>query len=532
MSKKNVKYDKVSRRTFLRSASGFALSLPFLPSLLSEKAYAQAINETRFISATYGHGGLWNSTFYPSAVVEGNKLATTQIFGGSGSLPSHLMRHGNLNQFLSNIGGQNRLSAALPAALNPYLSQMNLIRGLDIDHYLGHQQGATLGNIHANSNGSKTGLTKMPTIDQIMAYTPGFYTNPPPFRSITNSGRISYTFLQPTSLTGEVTSQQTTAGTPYDMFRKLFGIGVSFRAEQKVVDRVLNEYRSLRNDPSLSQEDRDKIDRIMQEYSELESRVALQHNYASDTNFRNSIGYTDADLIDKHTYNISSQQERFDVARDFARVAAIAIKTNATKIITYDVNCYLNSVAGNNQHDWHGHAHDFANKQAELTSHAENFHIHFTAELLNSLSQVEYGSTTYLDNTLVNIMPESSMTHSSHNNHIITFGGASGRIHTGRYIDYSNREHGKIIHAEYGTVNGRRTALQNDNLNKSGILMNRWWVSLMQAVGLQPNDYEVVNRKGTLTGYGDYFGTDATRVNRDYNTANLDSALPRFLRGA
>lgn len=531
MSKKNVKYDKVSRRTFLKSASGFALSLPFLPSLLGEKAYAQAVNQTRFVSVTYGHGGLWNSSFFPSSAVEGTKFTSTEIFGGNGSLPSHIMRHAQLSRFLSNVGGQSRLSPALPASLNPYISQMNLIRGIDIDHYLGHQWGANLGNLHANVNGSKAGLTPMPTIDQLIANTSGFYTNPPPFRSIVNTGNVAYSFLQPESLSGSVSNLQATAGSPYSLFRKIFGVGVRFRADKKVVDRVLNEYRSLRNDPNLSQEDRDKIDRIMQEYSELESRVLLQQNYASNSSFRSSIGFNETNLINKHVYNLQSQQERFDVARDFARVAAIAIKTNATKVVNYNIGCYLSSVAGTN-HDWHGHAHDFANKQSDLVSHCENLHTYFTAELLNSLSENENGTTSYLDNSLIFIHPESSMTHSAHNNHIVTFGGGSGRVNTNQYLDYSNREHGKIVHAEYGNVGGRRTALQNDNLNKSGLLMNRLWISLMQGVGLQASDYEIINRKGLTTGYGEYFGTDATRVTRDYNTSNLDQVLPRFLRSS
>ncbi len=519
-----LKYSKSNRRTFLQGSLGFSLAIPFLPSLLIEKTNAAPFsNPARFLAFTYSHGGVYNGNFYPPSLAEGSHFTESLIHSGNSTLPSHIIRHGTLSNFRSTIDGQLKLSQVMSEKLNPFLNEMNILRGLDIPLYAGHHYGMALGSIYNMVNGSKEGLKNMPTIDQILAYNPKFYPSVPAFRSI-NTGNLSYSLTNPSNLDSPVLRTPIEANSiPRRLFDQLFGTNSNFRAELKVVDRVLESYRKLRSHSRISAADKVKLEKAMNDYSELETRLNLYKRYSEDDSFQGSVGAPEQ-FTTNRSYDVrNNPTEKIEYVRDMAKIFALAFKTNATKIITHSIGTYLNTL--NSDMDWHGHAHDFHNKQGELISHARNTLDTFVVTLLEELSSEESNGNTYLDNTLIYMMPENSMTHSNYNNHILTWGGANLGIKTGRYIDYSNRENGDIIHSEY---DNNRQRLYNDNMNRRGLLQNSLWVSIFQAMGLNQSDYEIISRKGETRGWGDYFGTDKNKVVTKYDDKFVESPLPFY----
>ena len=84
---------------------------------------------------------------------------------------------------------------------------MNVLRGIDVPHSIGHQNGINLGNLGASAVGYPVGLKRAyagPTIDQRMAHAQSFYSadelsSRVPRRSFSIGGGISYGYSQASS---------------------------------------------------------------------------------------------------------------------------------------------------------------------------------------------------------------------------------------------------------------------------------------------------------------------------------------------
>jgi hypothetical protein len=90
-------------------------------------------------------------------------------------------------------------------------------------------------------------------------------------------------------------------------------------------------------------------------------------------------------------------------------------------------------------------------------------------------------------------------------------GSAGGALNTGRYIDYIDWDQPVKFHQEKGPV-------------IEGVPYNRLLVSLLQAFGLSPEDYE---RNGQ-PGYGSTStnGRDPSAWPTDYDLSNIGQVLP------
>lgn len=163
-----------SRRQFLSGAAGFTLALPFLDSIAGKNAnagvapYAQ---NARFVCMTTQHGGVWGANMWPGDEVLDESLSL---------YPGHTARRGALSPVASN--GSASLSPVLTGDASLLTStlaaKMNLIRGLDVPHYLGHHTGGELGNFAAefdSINPDGPIQEHRATIDQVLAYSPSFY---------------------------------------------------------------------------------------------------------------------------------------------------------------------------------------------------------------------------------------------------------------------------------------------------------------------------------------------------------------------
>ena len=162
----------LNRRMWLRGALGFTLALPFLPSVVSPKiasAGPQSLKRKRFVAMGVDHGACWQKFMYPADA----SLTQTKTYGG------RAIRQGDLSLAVSSgVASLSRVLSASSARFTPALAaKMNVIRGLDVTFFMGHNRGGHLGN-YADNDGNlngEQGLAHVPTIDQVLAWSPSFY---------------------------------------------------------------------------------------------------------------------------------------------------------------------------------------------------------------------------------------------------------------------------------------------------------------------------------------------------------------------
>jgi hypothetical protein len=198
----------ISRRQMLRGIGGATLALPVLPSLLCRTAYAADpvfTRPPRLFWVTTEHGGAFEASMFPS----------TSLLTASQALYSdHTVKSGAL---VATTSGSDTVlspvlrapSSSLSAAL---VKKMNVLWGLDVPFYIAHNTGLHLGNYARNDGNGGDGKAVQafprPTIDQIMAWSPSFYSNLSGIRerAMVMSGRpVSWNYSDPA-----VTSSGTT----------------------------------------------------------------------------------------------------------------------------------------------------------------------------------------------------------------------------------------------------------------------------------------------------------------------------------
>ncbi len=525
---------KMNRRQFLHGAGGASLILPMLPSLLMKEALAACTPtgcSPRFIAIYSRHGALTQANWYPS----GLPSTPTTVY------PGHVINEGPLTSFTTAAGGA--LSPVLGTFLNPYLSKLNLLRGLDIRQYLGHNGGGMLGNFHNNINGSTTGLTPMATIDQIMAYSSKVYTDLAGItRSlvVNNAGGsapgMSWQFSNGASRTGEVIEVPTVRN-PQTLFDNVFGNYTPAPspsatpsgsptptrtplAQGTLVDAVYADYTRLRANRRLSAEDRSKLESHLNMIHELQLRVnanapnpdpSAPPPVACTVPGRPTVGTS-----------ISPNQTLAAIESNYALmndVIVAAIKCGLTRVASIFVAQPMQFPA-EGAGSWHSNAHNCTDptvQQALVDINRWILERVFT-DLIAKLDVPESGGRTFLDNSLVFYGQESSVLHSNVSQPVLTAGSAAGYFRTGNYIDYRNRTGGALLRTESG-----------EELT-SGLLYNRWLVTALQSMGLTPTDYELPG----IPGYGDtyqnssvYFSGQRTNAyNQDL--PNVNQILPRL----
>jgi hypothetical protein len=178
------------RRAFLKGAGGAALAMPFLESLLPRTASAQALTppkrfivlktfSTQLVQEWYprftGNGYQLKDSKYSGSKADGTTLLTQKLVSGKN------YTWAPLTDFQTTSG----ISGILGPALNPFLPKLTLIRGLDFLPAVNHNYGGLLGNFSSCTAATPCdadSLTDVPTIDQVMAYSPKVYASTPGLR--------------------------------------------------------------------------------------------------------------------------------------------------------------------------------------------------------------------------------------------------------------------------------------------------------------------------------------------------------------
>ena len=390
------------------------------------------------------------------------------------------------------------ISGILGPALNPFLPKLTLIRGLDFLPAVNHNYGGLLGNFSSCTAATPCDADSLPdvaTIDQVMAYSPKFYAGTPGLRylhisqGVTNS--MSYSDL---GIKGGPVQQLKARANPLDAFNDVFG-GLSRRhrdAAAPVRDKLL-------------------VDRVYADYTRLRQNAPpVRRRQAAGRSVREpgggATGQDDAQRRADDVVHAAGRRRRrwrttpASTPPTSAPSGACswiwstaALMCDQTRIITIGVHKALGpgpdsastTLVGHYHSEdasggtWHGLAHDFANANSRRMLKGINTWIasEVFAKLLAKLDVPEANGKTYLDNSLVYWGNELGFNHIAYSVPCLLAGSAGGFIKPGRYLDYID-------------WNGRAYfAQENGNVIK-GIPHNRLLVTMLQAMGLAPADYE------------------------------------------
>jgi hypothetical protein len=238
--------------------------------------------------------------------------------------------------------------------------------------------------------------------------------------------------------------------------------------QQKIVDRVLGDYRRLVTGPRLGAEDRQRLESHMSFLSEIEGRLKAPASASCG-----SVAAPAGDNLDK-----------------MVDVVVAALRCGRTRIALLKLGA-LNpfGISDSTNHNAH-----HANSGGEVTNlKVMGYQSTKVAALMSKLDGVlaDPGTgQTLLDMAAVYWSCESGATWGSQGTHnctdrgVVLGGRAGGFLKTGNYVDYR-------------TPTG-----------SAGRPINELLVTLLQAMGLRPDEYEKHN-PGAVEGFGIYDGKNA-----------------------
>jgi hypothetical protein len=524
-----------SRRIVLRGLGGAALALPLLPSLLPRRAEAQATAPRRFIvmksfstqlisdwyPAFQGNGYQLHDARYPgSSKADGTTLLTRPLAAGTGYTWAPL----------ADLQTPAGISGVLGPALNRFLPKLTLIRGLDFLPSVNHNYGGLLGNFSSCTRATPCDADKLldvPTIDQVLAQSPRLYPTAPALRSLhLSQGVTDAMSFSDLGLPGGPVQQLKARTSPLEAFGDLFGggdpmlgtAGMRAARDRLLIDRVRQDYLRLKQSRRMSTADRQLLDQYVNLMTELQAKLDSTPTLSctrpmAPAALANNNGTDPGDIRTKWSL--------------FLDLVTAAVMCDRTRVITIGVHKALGpgpdpasaTLTGHYHSEdasggtWHGLAHDWGNPNARRMLKGINSWIasELFAKLCERLDVPELGGRTYLDNSLVYWGNELGFNHIAHSVPCLLAGSAGGFIRPGRYLDYVD-------------WNGRAYFGQENGNVIKGIPHNQFLVTVLQAMGLQPADYE---RDGQ-PGYGSTStsGRPANLWPVDYDLSKVGQLLP------
>ena len=518
---------RVSRRQFLVGvgvgAGGFTLGLPLLPSILEREARAgtpPAVPKN-FVAFWSGHGGIAGKNMYPADPASPT-TATYPLLGHTiraSPLALQPAPQGSTTASVSPVvsGDATKLTAQLVA-------KMNVIRGLDTGTPLGHNMCGALGNYGGTFTGTNgVDNVEIPTIDQIMAYSPSFYPDLGAIKErYINFGSSSRTWKNPATRSGGI---QTSNPDPDNLtwFNKIFSPAATGPTPKPVVDQVLADYKRLRNgNRRLSTADRARLDAHMQYIAELQHRLNVHATCGNVTPPKTGVSTVLSNP--KFGTDASLQSQAFALANDVIVAAMIcgtcrignqSFQYVGDSIIHGDDSANYNlgpSAQGSN--DWHhgiAHGHYF-NVPQSVIAHDNQMNFTVMLDLISKMDQaLVTPDSTLLDNSLVFWSMEcGAYTHDSTSLPVVMAGSAGGALKTGMYLDYRNMF--AMNQSGVGTEVGDKTHY--------GIPYNQWMGTCLQAMGLSRSEYETPG----VGGYGQV-ANDGYQATGDKQNSAFDKSV-------
>jgi hypothetical protein len=522
-----MKYNKLNRRMFLQG-SGTMLAIPFLQSLLPREAWAQtAPLAKRFVSILslfdYGHHSNWfpNTSGNIADLVQPTRV----LPAANGDAPVHWQP---LRDFAPS--GTSGLSLILGPWMGPYMEQLNLLRGLDFIARAGHDASQALGGMYTVSNADLGDLRITPTIDHLLNINKK--VNPAGLPIVvcgSSGGAGNYWSLAP--LNGGAIPATNMGGDLGGIFNKLFANGSHPQAgdpnyknpKSDMLSRVLGDYTRVRNSRNISSADKVVLDNALDKISDVQkslTRIATASCHYKQITPSGSIGDVAGSAI---------------VGKALADIISAAIMCDTARVFTVGADILSGNYDGEEfDHQTTSHRpFDIANGKPQWQRMGERHALvtkNFLAPLLQNLAGATDPSNgkSFLYNSLVLKSGETSQVHGWGSHPALLAGNAGGALSSGNYVDYSDRSKGPLDGCDGGT--GLFNITPGDPLfsnNYYGMTYNRLLVTILQAMGLTPADYErdadnsqLYNRTDigaqnanmtSLGGYGHAFRVDLSR---------------------
>jgi len=429
---------RFTRRNLLRGSLAATATIPLLQA---QRATGAAAPITRFVVMAYPNGTRTNM-FWPS-------------------------------------GGETDFQlGSLASPLEAYKDRLVFLRGIRLNNALQNGGlGGTVGSEHARGTGGM--LTARPlnsgtefesfgnttsgwgsgqSIDQLIADRIGDQTTFPSLqlgvhvRDTEVRARISYRDSnQPIPPRED----------PQEVFTTLFGGGGSSGEVTPELERLWAQRRSvfdLTNDETqrimgiVGAEDRAKLDAHLTAMREVEKRMVGEGGGGPGT-------VSDCTAPEMQAVDLSVDDEYALAGQLQMDLAAAALACDQTRVLTFQwsyaesehlfqfLDANGSSINGNH----HGISHDFASSgpNFEAYNRIQTWYAEQLAYFLGKLDSYEEGDGTLLDNTILLWATEigESTTHALDTMPYVLAGGASGRIQTGRSINYgaSQRDNNQLL---------------------------------------------------------------------------------------
>ena len=425
-----MKWDKFNRRLFLQGLGGFGLSIPLLPSIIGEKAFAQAmVDQKYFFFIRTENGGHDPNLFYgtpPSSIIQ-----QLPISG------SHPVRYASLETMAQANGGN--VSAFFNSKFSSFFSKMNLIKGMDVPAGQSHNRlhlGAFSDN---NVNLRANPISLQPTLD----YAISRYRNTPVI-NVLESGSTIHTLSaglsNPNDLNSSAIKLPPYRG-PDQIFNEFFaneapsqppqGQDPKTLYQKTVIDHVLPDLNNLINSARLGSDDRSK----------LEAYAAHMHD-THQTLIRNSTPQMacsppeiPSSLIGPRRASSVAQARQWYQALNTMWVAMAAC--NKAHVFSINIQSFDLVNPDDSPGGWHYHAHNQDNSflGPYYTNQVEVVYL----DLLQKLNNVQLpDGKTLLDKSVAIFSIENAIPHTTMSLPLVSTGSLDGAINTGTWIDYTD----------------------------------------------------------------------------------------------
>src|SRR5690606_12087101 len=244
---------------------------------------------------------------------------------------------------LSDFATADGISGILGPKLNPYLDKINLLRGLDFLPEVNHNFGGLLGNFASCTSATPCEgdrLAAVPTIDQVLAYSSKFYPETPAQRYLHLSQGVTDSMSYSDRGQGGAVEQLKARTNPLDAFNDLFG-GATVPAapdttgsdasagDELIVDRVLEQYRALKQNSRLSADDRLKVDQYVNLMAELQAKLSVRPMMSCTAPAQPDT------LANNEGTDASDIKRKWDVMLDIVQAALMC---DRTRIVTIGVH--------------------------------------------------------------------------------------------------------------------------------------------------------------------------------------------------
>lgn len=403
----------MNRRTFLRSATGVALGLPFLDCMRGDAFASNNVNLPKRLCTIYFPYGAsvpgddhedrdWG--WFP--IREENSFRYTKVMESMNPLRDHVSILGGLSHPTGRkIGGHDTGDIFLTGAS---FSGANFKNTVSFDQVAAAKYGeqTRFSSLVLSSDGG----IGMPTRSKTLSFS--------------HSGQPIPALDKPQQIFDRLFGD---AGGTIEETRRRLG------TEASMLDQVMEQSNRLRS--KLGRQDQQKYDEYLASVRDIEQRVVRSQHWLDIP--KPDVDVTALDLN-------ASQDEPLEYMRTMYDLMYLAFQTDSTRCITYMLSAMNGNISGSfskalGLDSQHRLAHDagkpngFINQGRWNQCLAENL-----ARFLQRLADTPEGESSMLDNTMVLCGTSNSRTHNNHNYPLVFAGGRSMGFKHGQYLSFND----------------------------------------------------------------------------------------------